>query len=222
MSVLESLWAKSPLGRRAARDDAEAVRKLLNTPGARKLLSEAERVAAVETLEARRALVAKISEIEADRDKRLAELRKHEEAAKEEYAERQHALNAAAARWRLCRGRCEGLSASAQVQVDYLRAQLRRSAPPEIDDALDQVDELSEKTREMRAEAREEYKENAWGQPEVTKCFSSRPSITARLDALRAARQAIDELRYQATPDVGQAIHDILAAVPDGRALVEV
>jgi len=113
------------------------------------------------------------------------------------------------------------LSLSSDHQVGLIDGELRTSADPAIDDFIRELADMGDATRKMRPRSQEAVvNRDEFNRPIFAISHSSRPSILARMSAIREAVQTAEVLRLQAIENLPAAIDAIRQGIPSGTEMV--
>jgi hypothetical protein len=179
-------------------------------------MAEIEREAAAESAQQRRAIVEQIRDLSAERDKRLADLEPRIAKATERAAKASKEFMAAHDSLNCLRRKRSSANESGSRGIAELERQLRASADPAIDVFIERTRRMEDALHSAAIVEEEQLTERSgrWGV--VAEIFSNRPSIDARLAAVRTAREGAESLKLLAVADVAAELEKIASTIPAG------
>ena len=140
------------------------------------------------------------------------------EAAVRKRADAQAARVAAERAYHLAVFAERGCRTGAETRIGALRARLASTASPKIDDFREELAQLWEKTKLIRAETETGVRRNALSDHvQVTRVSSNEPSLVRRLTKITETLRALDALRLEAIDEEALAarIEAMRAAIPE-------
>ena len=179
--------------------------------------------AAEKTQAERQALAAEIESITEQLKSDLPGLLKTEKLAKAAVERARKALEAACEKRDAASKARSNAIVRADCRRDQLRARLRDSADPAIDEFIRKLRDAWDATR-RRSPLVEEKGAGKFRRDgrEVMTVSSTQPSLCDRMRAIQAAIREAEGLKLQAVGDVGEALAEIEKSIPDGEQLVKV
>lgn len=161
-----------------------------------------------------------IEKLEREKAKVLPGLVEKREKAEAAVQTVQDALEAAKAEANAAYLELQGTTHSLDAGIRDHQRELERTADPQIDAFIVELDGLAKKTRKRSIETRQEGKIFFGGGSE--KLFSTRPAMQRRLEAIRDAIGEAERLKLEVGADVEARIGEIRDAIPKGDALERV
>ncbi len=190
---------------------SETLRLLENSSVLREMREEA----AAEVLARRKAQAAELHKLERDAVRDFPKLRASLDAAIGELRELEKSLEAARDKYRAAANRVSSVSFERSRARDHLEAQLRETAPPEIDQFIRWARDDWDATAKAASTSLETRRQKVTGQRRLIGT-SNAPSVRVRLEALRTAIAAAEELKLEAieSSSVADRLDKLRAELP--------
>ena len=196
------------------------VERFFRAPPGQRLVARAEQEYAQEVHSQRVVLAARVAEEERKLDAVLPDLEREAETAERAYAKAKAAADGAAAKLRIARNHKAAALLGTENQIAALRGQLRRMAPPQIEDLrLELLDEHQALREQSLAFSGEHV---GWkGRRPVNRHLSNRAAVHRRLAALLEACRQLDTLKEMAVDDLPVVLKAIRDSIPSADVLEE-